>query len=525
MNFNKYGAAQRVVKAIVMLSVSMLALHCHQSIRETSPVSSPLKSNFYYVSNSGNDFNNGSVSNPFLTINKALEKAGPGDTIWVRGGIYYDKVSFPKSGQLNKPIVLKSYPGELPVIDGSKINVAGWEAMVSFQDVKHISLEGFDICNLTSSKFNTDPQGISIKGNSGNISIRNCNIYNIKNHCTLKDWRSAHAIFVLGNGTSAIKNLTISGCTVHDTQTGTSESVTIAGNVDGFTIDHNKVYDIENIGIIIAGGDGLNPSGDLKTNFARNGVVADNELYNNSHTRSPHIWGETSYGAIAIYVCGGANTIIERNKVYNCDRGIGLVSESNVLATRTCIVRNNVVFDCWRTGIYMGDYLNYTTGGTYDSYVVNNTLYKNNKVAGAFGEVEGELRLTERCVNNVIRNNVVYAGPNDVFVHKYTSTGNNNVIDNNLYYTQDTPQWIWNNVDKPVYTAFDLWKSASGADGNSTYGADPLFENAGKRDFRIRPSSPAKNTGVVISPGINGSTDLSGKPRIVKDKISKGAYQ
>src|SRR5438105_4632841 len=141
-------------------------------------------------------------------------------------------------------------------------------------------MQGFYICNLYSSTKNTDPEGIFIKGNSKGIAIKNCNIYNIKNSASLNDWRSGHAILVIGNGTAAISDLVITGCTVHDTQTGTSENITLAGNIDGFTVSHNTLYHTENIGIIIAGGDGLNPSGNVATNYARNGVVSDNELYN-----------------------------------------------------------------------------------------------------------------------------------------------------------------------------------------------------------------------------------------------------
>ncbi len=479
----------------------------------------------YYVSANGFETNTGALNSPFQTINAALSHALPGDTVMVRGGTYYEKVVFLKSGVMNKLITVKAYPGEKPVIDGSKIAVSGWMSLVTLSNVKYISLDGFDICNLTSSAFNTDPEGIAINGDSHDITIKNCNIYNIKSNASLSDWRSGHAILVIGNGTAAISNLVITGCTVHDTQTGTSENVTLAGNIDGFIFSHNKVYDTENIGIIVAGGDNLNKGGAVATNYARNGVISDNEFHDNTMTRTPETWGPDRYGAISIYVCGGANTIIERNKVYNSDRGIGLVSESNVYATKTTIVRNNLVYNCYRTGIYMGDYLNYTSGGTKDCYVVNNTLYQNDRVVGAFGEIEGEIRLTEHCDNNVIKNNIIYARPVDVFIHKYTSTGSNNIIDNNLYYTTGTPQWIWNSTNGNPNTDFNSWKAASGNDANSTNGVNPLFINLFGPDVHLQLSSAAKNSGQVISDVVNGTTDLDGNPRIVNKRISKGAYQ
>jgi hypothetical protein len=208
--------------------------------------------------------------------------------------------------------------------------------------------------------------------------------------------------------------------------------------------------------------------------------------------------------------------------VHECDRGIGIVSENDAYPTSNCLVRNNFVYNGWRTGIYLGGYLNYTSGGTNDCYVVNNTLFFNNKELGAFGEIEGEIRLTERCNNNVIKNNIVYARPADVFVHKYTATGTNNVIDNNLYYTTGAAKWIWNGTE---YTDYAAWKTACGGDGGSTFGIDPLLLSIAAPDLHLQPGSPAKNSGVVISVAVNGSWDIDGNARIVNNNISKGASQ
>lgn len=478
------------------------------------------KARSLYVALDGNDAANGAAGTPFRTINYALGKALAGDTVFVRAGTYTDRVIFPKSGLLGKHITLKAYPGERPLIDGSLTTATGWMAMVNFANVRFLTIDGFDVAHFHTQNPGVDPMGISITGNCRDIDIKNCNVSDIKSfHLTN---RSAHAIFVLGNGTEAMRNINITGCTVHDMQTGTSENVTFAGNVDGFTFTHNKIYDTENIGVIVAGGDNLHPNGDIATNYARNGVVSDNEVYQVSMTKSTNYWGLNNYGAIGIYVCGGAGTIIERNTVYNCDRGIGLVSESNQLSTNTCIVRNNFVYNCNRTGIYMGDYLNFTTGGTKNCYVVNNTLFNNNKYPGHFGEIEGEIRLTENCTNNVIRNNIIYARPTDVFIHKYTATGSDNTIDNNLYFTTGTAKWIWNGTE---YTDYNAYKTASGQDANSTVGIDPLLMNLSTPDLRIQSGSPAKNSGAVISEAVNGKTDIDNKPRTESGKISKGAQQ
>ncbi|WP_235938553.1 right-handed parallel beta-helix repeat-containing protein [Chitinophaga solisilvae] len=506
----------------ILFTAIIMALACSESSRITD--NETYAHHTYYVSPEGNDSNPGTIRQPVKSAKAVLNKLLAGDTLVFRKGVYYEPISLSRSGTADSWITLKAYPGEKAVIDGSQTTVSGWQALLAISNVRYISVEGLDICNLSTNSGSVDPEGIAVTGNAHHISIKNCNIYNIKSHSPMSQGRSAHAIFAMGNGTEAITDLTISGCTVHDMQTGTSENITLAGNIDGFTISRNKVYHTENIGIIVAGGDGLNPQGNPATNYARNGVVSDNELYNVSMGNSVDFWGKDNYGAIAIYVCGGAGVIIERNKVYDSDRGIGLVSESNIYPTRNCIVRNNFVYNCWRTGIYMGDYLNYTRGGTKDCQVVNNTLFQNNRTVGAFGEIEGEIRLTENCENNIIRNNIVYARPVDVIIHKYSNSGSGNIIDNNLYFTTGTPQWIWNSTNDAPITDFNTWKTVSGTDAASSF-ADPQLKSTSLPDLHIQPGSPAVNTGFVISEAVNGKTDIDGRPRIKNNKISKGAQQ
>ncbi|WP_276501698.1 right-handed parallel beta-helix repeat-containing protein [Terrimonas pollutisoli] len=474
----------------------------------------------YFVATTGSDANAGTVDSPLRGINTALSKANPGDTVIVRTGIYYEKVSFPKSGRLDKHITLKAYTGEKPVIDGTGLSITGKEALVTISNVNYIVFEGFDVCNYKSSTPWVNINGILINNGSGNITVRKNKIYNIEHNVAPADGRSGHGIEIIGNTSVAMKNILVEDNEIHDCNTGYSENLTINGYVDGFIIQRNKIYNAENIGIDAAGGYWANSVPAF--NYARNGIISDNEIYNIDMTTGP-VGGAHGHGAIGIYIDGARNIVVERNKVHEADRGIGIVSENDAYPTENCIVRNNFVYNCWRTGIYLGGYLNYTTGGTNNCAVVNNTIFYNNREPGAFGEVEGEIRLTENCNNNTIKNNIVYARPeNDVFIHKYTSTGSNNIIDHNLYYTTGTVKWIWNGVEYADYAA---WKKACGGDANSTNGIDPLLTSTSSPDLHIQAVSPAKNSGAVISTAINGSTDIDGNTRIVNNKISKGAQQ
>jgi len=474
----------------------------------------------YYVAPDGSDGNTGTLKAPFRSINIALGKTLPGDTVLVRGGIYHEKVAISGSGRLNKFISLKAYPGENPVIDGTGLSITGKEALVTIHGVSYILFEGFDVCNYKSSTPGVDINGIVVDGGSGNIQVKKNRVYNIEHNVTLQDGRSGHGIEILGNTATAMTNILVEENTIHDCKTGYSENLTINGYVDGFTIRKNTIYNAENIGIDAAGGYAANSNPAL--NYARNGLIAENTLYHVESSRGP-LGG---YGAIGIYVDGARNITVERNKIYDTDRGIGIVSENDGVPTRNCIVRNNFVYNNWRTGIYLGGYLNSNTV-TDSCYVVNNTLCNNNKVVGYYNEIEGELRLTENCRNNVLKNNLVFGSPADLFVHKYTLTGGGNIIDNNLYYTTGTPGWLWNSVNDAPVTDMAAWQTVSGGDGGSVYGIDPLLVSVSvlAPDLHLQGSSPAKDKGVVISAAIHGTVDIDGNPRIVNGKISIGAQQ
>ncbi|WP_341834846.1 right-handed parallel beta-helix repeat-containing protein [Chitinophaga pollutisoli] len=507
-----------IVNGIMMLTL-LAAAACGKSGGGGGEVPKVEEARTIYVSATGNDNAPGTREAPMGRINDALKKALPGDTVMVRTGKYYEKVRFPRSGSEGKYITLKAYPGEHPVIDGEGQTVAGKEQLVLIRAVSYVVLEGFDICRLRSSTPWANVNGIVADEGSGNFIIRRNHIYNIEHNVDKDLGRSGHAIEVLGNTAIAMKNVLVEDNEIHDCNTGYSENLTINGYVDGFIVRRNKIYNAENIGIDAAGGYAANTV--PAYNYARNGVISENILYNIDMTTGP-IGVVHGHGAIGIYVDGARNITVERNRIYDCDRGIGVVSETDAYPTSDCIVRNNIVTGSQRVGIYMGGYLNYTGGGSRRCYVINNTLVANNRSRGAYGEIEGELRMTEHCFDNVIRNNLVVAGPDDLFFHKYTSTGSGNVIDNNLYFAPASAAgWIWNTINGPAITDFSAWKTASGVDAASLHGQDPLLP----ADFRIPANSPAKNAGFVLPADKAGELDFYGQPRTVNGKVNIGAVQ
>ena len=175
----------------------------------------------------------------------------------------------------------------------------------------------------------------------------------------------------------------------------------------------------------------------------------------------------------------------------------------------------------------MGEYLNYIGVGTKNCFILNNTLFENNQMIGAFGETEGEIRLTEHCENNVVMNNLVYGRDNDVFIHKYTNTGSSNLIDYNYYFAIDGGAWNWEQIqDEHNIHAFSQWQTLSGQDQHSFYGKDPLFKDVQKPDLNLMEQSTVWDSGHLLEDeSLYGTYDMNGNARIVNGKISIGAVQ
>lgn len=75
--------------------------------------------NTYYVSTTGSDGNPGNLSLPWKTVTYASANSNPGDTIYVKAGLYNENIVISKSGTSSLPVVFIGYktnPGDRPPI-------------------------------------------------------------------------------------------------------------------------------------------------------------------------------------------------------------------------------------------------------------------------------------------------------------------------------------------------------------------------------------------------------------------------
>jgi parallel beta-helix repeat protein len=82
-----------------------------------------------YVSPTGDDRSPGTKQRPFRTLAAAVAAMTPGTTLWLRGGVHYAVgLALPVSATRQAPLVIRGYPGEAAVVDGSipALTDAGW---------------------------------------------------------------------------------------------------------------------------------------------------------------------------------------------------------------------------------------------------------------------------------------------------------------------------------------------------------------------------------------------------------------
>jgi len=472
----------------------------------------------FYVSTTGSDSNPGTLSSPWRTIQHASNSVKAGDTVYVRGGVYNESVNISVSGSaIAGSITFQTYPGEQAIVDGTGLvpPTSGIQGLINIVNQSYISIQGLEIRNYQTSSASGTPAGIWVSGSGSNIQILNNLIHNIVT--TSETTGSAFGIAVYGTAAPAsLDAVTISGNQVYNLRTGTSESVNVDGNVTNFVITNNVVHDNDNIGIDVIGFERVAP--DPAYDYARNGTVAGNTIYNISAINNP---GEgNQYDANGIYVDGGSQVVIERNLVHDVDIGIEMASEHQGHVTSFVTARNNLVYSANSVGITIGGYAS-NVGGTDHCTIVNNTLFQNDtKKTGS-----GEFQIQYYATNNVFKNNIVYASPQGLFINNYTKSEPDPAdVDYNLYYSSlslSTANFLWNGTN---YVGFSSYQSATGKDSHAQY-ADPQFLSLTAPNLQIQPTSPAVNAGVNLGLAVVGALDFAGNPRLIGTNIDIGAYE
>jgi parallel beta-helix repeat protein len=462
----------------------------------------------FFVSPAGLDSNPGTQAAPWRSVQKAANSVPPGSTVYVRGGVYNEMIRVGVSGSASAGFTtFQSYPGETAVIDGSGLTVpSGSSGLVLIWDQNYVRWMGFELRNFRSTQPGTDPTGIGVFGTSNHVELVGNRVHHIETGYNGQSGGNGHGISVLGTSTTQpISDLVIEGNEVYQLRTGSSESVTLNGNVTNFRVTNNVIHDNNNIGIDMAGFYGVCATPECDQ--VRNGVCSGNRVYNIDSSHNPAYGGDFNSGgggiaADGIYVDGGRDIMIENNVVYRANIGIELASEHQGRATSNITVRDNVVYQSSAYGIAIGGY-DTGRGVTQGCKILNNTLFQNNTLGWSDG---AELYVQFDTRNNLVENNVFYGSGNGHFIHNRYAQNVGNVVDYNLYFSNAgaaSARFLWKGQS---FTGVAAYQGATGNDAHSVF-ANPQFAGEASFDLHLAIGSPALGRGLN---GVNlGATAMS----------------
>jgi len=303
----------------------------------------------YYVSLTGNNANSGtSTSAPFRTLAKAVQPLKPGDTLYIRGGIWTEMIDLRnKTGTAGYYMKVAGYPGEKvtiryadPIDNGSgPIKARGSRGYFIFE-------------NLVLDGINGAPRsGFAIRDGNHHFTLRNLEIMNFR----------ANGLYIAG------KDIQVINCKIHDARP--------ASTSPGQGVYYYGIYAHSGSNILLQGNEVYRNSGGGLTLYPgplSNLVVRNNSIHDNNYVSTANIGGIWLQGTSSYFI---ANTQIYNNLVYknssastsgNAD---GITISYNTTGTK---VWNNTVYGNKRYGLRIG--YNSTTTNTV---VQNNISYGN----------------------------------------------------------------------------------------------------------------------------------------------------
>ncbi len=271
-----------------------------------------------YVATNGSDRNLAAETEPLRTVQKAADIARAGDTILVRGGVYREHVVLRFSGQEEKPIVLKNFPGEQPVIQpgelGKEPSGQGvlLQAKEGYQNpIGWIIIEGLEI------RYGWD--GVKIY-NSHDVIIRRCNIH--------ENWNQSF----LGNGNRVLINRNIIAGNGTNPEAARNLLHGIYATGSAFTITNNLIHSNTAYGIQVAAYDYKADSmAGPEYADARNWLISNNTIAFNKNRAAIVIWQD-----------GVENCVVQNNILYR-NGGVNGILFYNQHGRRHP-VRNNIIY-------------------------------------------------------------------------------------------------------------------------------------------------------------------------------------
>jgi len=522
----------------------------------------------YYVSTSGNNAYNGlSVTSPFKTIQKAMESAVAGDTVYIRSGTYREEVNAWKyAGSSGKFITVTGYNGEIPIMKGSDV-VTGWtnysgniwrktgwtvnsqQVFVDYnngaptESLQQIGMPnsmystaeypkpvGSGLSSMVPGSFYYDAGGHNLyvwladgsdpNGHYMEASTRARLFQMSQPYIYLKGLAFRHsntsAFVKQGSAVEMTSNSVVDRCDI--------QSMDFGGVGMGY-----QQYNAQLINSVVSNNGAVGVNAPSSYNFRVAGVTLKGNNYRNFYQfwhagglkGASQAYGTVEFSEVANtngsgiwfdYANSGNQIVIRNNYIHDN----GPVDSAIFLeVTKNAQVYNNVIANNLRRGIYVS--------ASDNNNVYNNTIYGTGVFAGI--EVNGMPRSGATLTNNKVYNNIISHGSSkyDLLIASPNgSTIANNVSNYNTFYRPAGGVQLFQGS---MFTDLTTWKNTTKQDLNSMntnpgYTTSSTATGAGK--FNLASNSPMIDKGTTLS---MVNQDFAKVPRPSASAYDIGAYE
>lgn len=464
-------------KKFKKLAAFLAVLLVFQMLFASFPQQVNAAGNTFYVSTNGSDSNPGTIDAPFLTIQKGIDMASAGDTVYIRGGRYLvtDMIRFHKSGTSGNPITLAAYEGETPIIDGQdaypndnlqeyefngNTYVHSWNALIEIEG-SHIVVDGLEVTGSFG-------KGIEVGITEGHLP-----------------------------GHVRHSNVIVKNCNIHDNRHTALEFE----YMDDSLADNNKIWRNAMFAPFSRSPSQVNWPVALLLATCRNTIVQNCEVYNN-WTEGIGIWSNfRTPDQISEYVT------IQDNEVYD-NYAVEIYADHAAYLT----IQRNLVYNTGDTTYYRDgkpcagilfsdeDYGENTTPPGHHRTIINNlTIGNSSNIAYWYQGVEGS------ALNNdiIAHNTSVDAYGEGLYIAE--AEHKNSRIENNIFIQSNGGQLVDVEQDPELHFSHNNWSSpVTGAASNvNDIIADPKlvggdFSVVGEDYFKLQDSSPVINKGKLL---------------------------
>lgn len=426
----------------------------------------------------------GTSALPFATLTKACKVASPGDTVFIKGGVYNQTLRPANSGTQDRVIVYKNLDtGEVVIKNTPGLSNLTPDEVNADQEGRQYGIYLYGLSYITI-------QGLSVTNVSGWVRVVK------SSHITLQRNKFTQALstgttgsikFLFSNRNRVLDNI------IHDGNDNLllihSDSNLVSGN--------NMMKGRHSIWCIRAGNFNV-----IKNNYFHNEIQKIGEIYD-AENDSPFVYDATKYNVVE------ANEFAKTPSSGDASPYAGIQ-----FAGQRCIVRRNLFYETVGPGFDLTLYED-EARYNYENRVYNNVFYKTD-FAGV--SIAGSTSFTFH--DNILKNNIFYKSvfvANDKRWKWYTDelegkpvqvlTGRKEgfAFENNDFFNQAAgePYLVTygdrTSTSNPLQHEIAWWESNSPGLFKGSLEKDPQFVNATDHDFHLQQTSPMIDAGTFLT--------------------------